>query len=71
MSPQNFRFDPGQVLCSHLNRSRMGRIGWIEAQLFGIGDRELLGQPDRPFAIEPYAGLFARPKAEGAAVASV
>jgi tRNA-dihydrouridine synthase B len=33
-------------------------------ELFDICDRYLLTMPDRPFAPEPYTGLFARPKAE-------
>jgi tRNA-dihydrouridine synthase B len=33
-------------------------------ELFDICDRYLLTVPDRPFATEPYSGLFARPKAE-------
>jgi tRNA-dihydrouridine synthase B len=35
-----------------------------ERELFGVCDRDLLGHPDRAFAAEPYAGLFARPRAE-------
>jgi tRNA-dihydrouridine synthase B len=33
-------------------------------ELFDICDRVLLGQPDQPFATEPYPGILARPKAE-------
>jgi tRNA-dihydrouridine synthase B len=40
------------------------RKSQTEAELFGVCDRELLGHPDRVFAAEPYAGLFARPKCE-------
>jgi tRNA-dihydrouridine synthase B len=57
--------DPAGVFLHDMRRAQ------TEAELFGICDRELLGQSDRLFAIEPYAGLFARPKAEGAAVAIV
>ncbi|WP_404788870.1 tRNA-dihydrouridine synthase family protein [Altericista sp. CCNU0014] len=35
-----------------------------EAELFGICDRFLLREPDRPFAVEPYPGLIARPSCE-------
>ena len=40
------------------------RRAQTEAELFGVCDRELLSQPDRAFAAEPYQGLLARPKAE-------
>ncbi len=35
-----------------------------ESELFGSGDRYLLSQPDREFALEPYPGIFARPTCE-------
>jgi tRNA-dihydrouridine synthase B len=35
-----------------------------EAELFGICDRYLLSNPGQPFAVEPYAGLIARPSCE-------
>jgi tRNA-dihydrouridine synthase B len=35
-----------------------------EVELFEVCDRALLTEPDRPFALEPYSGLTARPKAE-------
>ena len=35
-----------------------------EVELFGACDRYLLGNPDQPFAVEPYAGLIARPSCE-------
>jgi tRNA-dihydrouridine synthase B len=41
------------------------RKAQTEAELFGVCDRELLGDAaDRVFAVEPYLGLFARPKCE-------
>ncbi len=40
------------------------RRAQTEAELFGVCDRALLTEPDRPFADEPYGKLFARPKAE-------
>jgi tRNA-dihydrouridine synthase len=36
-----------------------------EHEIFTICDRHLLSQDDRPFALEPHAGVFARPKTEG------
>lgn len=38
-----------------------------EAQLFGICDKYLLGEPHQPFALEPYSGLAARPNSENRA----
>jgi tRNA-dihydrouridine synthase len=35
-----------------------------EQQLFSICDKYLLAEPDRPFALEPFSGLAARPNAE-------
>jgi tRNA-dihydrouridine synthase B len=35
-----------------------------EAELFGSCDRYLLSNPDQLFAVEPYAGLIARPSCE-------
>jgi tRNA-dihydrouridine synthase B len=40
------------------------RKAQTEAELFAICDRDLLSYPDRIFPAEPYAGLFARPRAE-------
>ncbi len=40
------------------------RHAHTEAELFGICDRYLLHDPDRPFALEPYPGLIARPSCE-------
>jgi tRNA-dihydrouridine synthase B len=40
------------------------RRAQTEVELLGICDRELLSQPDRIFAAEPYHGLWARPKVE-------
>jgi tRNA-dihydrouridine synthase B len=40
------------------------RKAQTEAELFGICDRELLSHPDLVFSLEPYQGLFARPKCE-------
>ncbi len=40
------------------------RKAQTEAELFGVCDRDLLSHPDLVFAVEPYAGLFARPRAE-------
>jgi tRNA-dihydrouridine synthase B len=40
------------------------RKAQTEAELFGICDRDLLSDPDRVFAAEPYSGLFARPHCE-------
>jgi tRNA-dihydrouridine synthase B len=40
------------------------RKAQTEAELFGVCDRELLTYPDRVFSSEPYAGLFARYRAE-------
>jgi tRNA-dihydrouridine synthase B len=37
-----------------------------EQELLNLCDRDLLEQPDRPFAAEPHQGLFARPKSEAA-----
>ncbi len=56
--------DPAGVFLHDMRRAQ------TESELFGICDRDLLRDLDRPFAIEPYAGLFARPKAEGAALAT-
>ena len=42
------------------------RKAQTEIELFGICDRDLMTHPDRPFSSEPYAGLFARPRAEAA-----
>lgn len=44
-----------------LNEMRQAQT---EAKLFGICDRYLLSHPDRTFALEPYPGLVARPRAE-------
>jgi tRNA-dihydrouridine synthase B len=35
-----------------------------EKELLGVCDRDLLSNPQEPFAIEPYSGLFARPQSE-------
>ena len=42
------------------------RHAHTEAELFGTCDRYLLSHPDQPFALEPYPGLVARPRAETA-----
>jgi tRNA-dihydrouridine synthase B len=35
-----------------------------EKELFEICDRHLLTEPERDFAVEPYAGVIARPNCE-------
>ncbi len=40
------------------------RRAQTEFELLGICDRDLLGHPQAPFAVEPYSGLFARPQSE-------
>jgi nifR3 family TIM-barrel protein len=40
------------------------RRAMTEADLFAVCDRHLLAEPGRPFAIEPYPGLIARPNCE-------
>jgi tRNA-dihydrouridine synthase B len=50
--------DPEGKFLFEMRRAR------IEAELFGICDRYLLSEPERPFAIEPYPGLIARPSCE-------
>jgi tRNA-dihydrouridine synthase B len=35
-----------------------------EKELLGVCDRDLLSNPQEPFAIEPHSGLFARPQSE-------
>jgi tRNA-dihydrouridine synthase B len=40
------------------------RRAMTESRLFEVCDRHLLTAPDRPFAIEPYAGVIARPNCE-------
>ncbi|XHX76526.1 MAG: tRNA dihydrouridine synthase [Stenomitos frigidus ULC029] len=42
------------------------RHAQTEAELFGTCDRYLLSDPDQAFALEPYPGLSARPRAETA-----
>lgn len=42
------------------------RHAHTEAELFGICDRYLLGNPDQTFAAEPYPGVVARPSCETA-----
>jgi len=36
-----------------------------EAEMMAVCDRHLLAEPDRPFALEPYPGVVARPNCEG------
>jgi len=45
------------------------RRAMTEAELFAVCDRHLLGDPEKPFAIEPYAGVIARPNCETPAAA--
>ncbi len=40
------------------------RKAQTEAELFAVCDRDLLTYPDQAFPMEPYTGLFARPKSE-------
>ena len=40
------------------------RRAQTEVELFGTCDRYLLSNPNRPFAVEPYPGLIARPSCE-------
>jgi tRNA-dihydrouridine synthase B len=40
------------------------RRAQTEEELLGVCDRDLLSNPQAPFAIEPYSGLFARPQSE-------
>jgi hypothetical protein len=40
-----------------------------ERELFAVCDRHLLGKADQPFALEPYAGVLARPTIEAPACA--
>jgi tRNA-dihydrouridine synthase B len=40
------------------------RKAQTEVELFAVCDRDLLSHPDHIFPAEPYAGLFARPRAE-------
>jgi tRNA-dihydrouridine synthase B len=40
------------------------RRAMTESQLFAVCDRHLLADPATPFAIEPYAGVIARPNCE-------
>jgi tRNA-dihydrouridine synthase B len=40
------------------------RRAQTEMELFGVCDRYLLSEPERPFASEPYPGLIARPSCE-------
>jgi hypothetical protein len=46
------------------------RHAHTEAELFGVCDRYLLSDPDQAFALEPYPGLVARPRAETVGSAS-
>jgi tRNA-dihydrouridine synthase B len=50
--------DPAGVFLRDMRKAQTA------AELFGICDRELLNDPDRLFAPEPYAGTIARPQCE-------
>jgi tRNA-dihydrouridine synthase B len=50
--------DPEGKFLFEMRRAR------TEVELFGVCDRYLLSSPDRPFAVEPYPGLIARPSCE-------
>lgn len=56
--------DPAGGFLFEMRRARS------EAQLFAICDKYLLKEPGQPCALEPYAGLAARPNAENRACAS-
>ncbi len=40
------------------------RRALTEAELFAVCDRHLMAEPTRPFALEPYPGVIARPNCE-------
>lgn len=40
------------------------RLAQTDADLYGVCDRYLLGNPDQEFSLEPYPGLVARPSCE-------
>lgn len=40
------------------------RRAMTEAELFAVCDRHLLAEPTKPFALEPYPGVIARPNCE-------
>jgi tRNA-dihydrouridine synthase B len=42
------------------------RRAQTEAELFSVCDRHLLGDPARPYPLEPFPGVVARPNREGA-----
>lgn len=54
--------DPDGAFLYHMRRTQ------TEQELLELCDRDLLQPDDRPFATEPYQGLFARPKAEAVMV---
>jgi tRNA-dihydrouridine synthase len=52
------------------------RRAMTEAELFAVCERHLLAEPEKPFAIEPYPGVIARPNcetpdADGCSLASI
>ena len=55
--------DPAGAFLHDMRRARS------ERELFAVCDRHLLGKADQPFALEPYAGVLARPTIEAPACA--
>jgi tRNA-dihydrouridine synthase len=52
--------DPAGVFLQEMRRAQ------TEAELFSVCDRRLLAEPARPYALEPFPGIVARPNCETA-----
>jgi tRNA-dihydrouridine synthase B len=52
--------DPDGAFLREMRRAQ------TEAELFSVCDRHLLAEPDRPYALEPFPGVVARPNCEAA-----